>query len=262
MAASRRCWCRPTDAGMALDRFPPNPDYGAGVFRRRMTLAGRVGEVAGELFDDFHHMRCGLAHDGEAVTAIAGEVLRFPFSTCAGADIALQELVGMRLDAGADLHREGRAQRNCTHLFDLAALAIDFAPAQGARVIEIEIADARAGGPVTARAWLDDTLIHDWHIADETICVPFGGRSLFGGFAPWARTQFAGEALQAALQIQKSALVARGRRYIVDRGGGDLTDEPERVGSCFSFSEANFPVARRLIGYARNLRDGFPGDLR
>ncbi len=246
---------------MAIDRFPPNPGYGDGIFRRRMTLTGQSAVVTAELFDDYHHMRCQLTHDGEQVTGISGEVLRFPFSTCGGADAALKELVGRELDAGAGLYRNGGPQRNCTHLFDLAAFAIDFAPAMGRRTIEIEIEDQRVDEPAVARARVDGVLVHDWSIAQETIVAPYADRSLFSGFVPWARARFGGVPLQAALQIQKGALVARGRRYIVDRSGGGLTDEPERIGSCFSFTEPNFSAAQRLHGYARDLREGFPGDL-
>lgn len=246
---------------MALDRFPLNPGYGDGIFRRRLTLTGAAGLVTAELFDDYHHMRCRLAHDGDRIADISGEVLRFPFSTCGGADAALRELVGLALNAGADLYRDGRPQRNCTHLFDLAALAIDFAPAPGQRTIDIEIEDQRADAPAAARARVDGALVHDWRIARETILAPYPDRSLFRGFVPWARARFEGPPLQAALQIQKSVLVARGRRYIVDRSGGGLTDEPGRIGSCFSFTEPNFSLAQRLYGYARDLRDGIPEDL-
>lgn len=229
---------------------------------RWRSMKGEARTVAIELFDDYHHMRCRLTHDGCRVTGIGGgEVLRFPFSTCIGAGAALQELVGVELDAGAALYRDGRPQRDCTHLFDLAELAIDFAPARGTRKLEIEIADQRADDSAIARARIDGVLVYDWAIAGETILAPHARRSLFCGFVPWARARFAGVRLQAALQIQKGVLVARGRRYVVDRNGGGLTDEPERIGSCFSFTEPSFSAAQRLHGYARDLRDGFPRDM-
>ena len=46
----------------------PNPDYGKGVFRRRIFVRGEPGVVKVELEDGNHGFRVRLAHDGETVT--------------------------------------------------------------------------------------------------------------------------------------------------------------------------------------------------
>ena len=111
---------------MALnDCYPPDPAYGAGAYRRRIVLHARHGIVTGTILDSYHEMRCTLRHDGIVVSAIDGEVCRAPFTTCPAAPAALAELVGLPLATPRRmLYGAGRPGRNCTHLFDIAALAM------------------------------------------------------------------------------------------------------------------------------------------
>ena len=83
------------------DDVPRIPDYGSGVYRRRIRIEqvekhGRGGVVVGELEDDFHHFRARVTHDGQTVTAVEGQGLRIPWTTCAGATEPLTSLIGIR----------------------------------------------------------------------------------------------------------------------------------------------------------------------
>lgn len=85
----------------------------------------RSGEVRAALEDDFHHFRVHLRHDHQTLIDITGEALRFPYSACPQATEPLRDLIGMRLSPIAhSVTRQTDAQHQCTHLLDLAGLAL------------------------------------------------------------------------------------------------------------------------------------------
>ncbi len=99
-----------------------------GTFRRAISLESSRGEVRGELADDFHHFAVRLAHDEERATAVEGESLRVPWSTCPGAVEPLRRMVGAPLsDRILDVFQHTRPREQCTHLHDLACLALTHA---------------------------------------------------------------------------------------------------------------------------------------
>ena len=97
-----------------------------GVYRRRIRLTSPVkGRVAAEMEDDFHHFGVELEHDGERVTAIQGSAARFPWTTCPAAAVELQGLVGAPLATRSTAIADHiPARQNCTHMYDLAGLAL------------------------------------------------------------------------------------------------------------------------------------------
>jgi hypothetical protein len=113
----------------------PNVRYGNGVFRRRIRLRADAGRVTVELEDGNHGFRLRLHHDGHTVTGIDADTLRHPFGTCAEAVLPLREFVGHRLAAGAKSLRERLDPgAHCTHLFDMAMLAVHHASRHKASV--------------------------------------------------------------------------------------------------------------------------------
>ena len=104
---------------------PTNPDYGDGLYRRRIRLTALDREVTGELEDDCHGFRVRVSHDGAAVTDISADTLRVPLTTCSGAIRPLRALVGTRLHTPPPAIVAAVDPRaNCTHLYDLTLLAI------------------------------------------------------------------------------------------------------------------------------------------
>lgn len=246
---------------MGLDgHFPPDPDYGRGVYRRRIRLVNAVGRAYASVFDDYHDMRCVVEHDAVRVTGVVGDIVRAPFTTCPSAGAALRELVGLPLAASrGELYGAGRPQRNCTHLLDIAVLAMQFALSSSSeQVFDLEVPDETEDGAVLL-ALVGGKVVHKWRVVGETIQFPsaFEGRRLFGGFAAWAEANFADLELDAALALQKAVFVARGRRYLLDQQGrGTLQSQPERIGACFTFSEPQFSIARTVPGYVRDFTTG------
>jgi len=75
-----------------------NPDYGRGVFRRRILLRSSAGCVNAALEDSAHGFRSVLKHDGVRVTDISGETIRAPYNICPTANQPLKKFIGRRLD--------------------------------------------------------------------------------------------------------------------------------------------------------------------
>lgn len=242
-----------------LLRFPPNPDYGGGIFRRRIRTRSSADAIEADLLDNYHEMRCRLALDGHVITGVTAAIERAPFTTCPAAPVALNELIGLRIDIPrSELFAGGRARRNCTHLFDVAALSLALRGSATAQV-DFTVPDLTAEGEAVTAA-LDGKIVHSWIVdADETILAPEAGRSLFGGFSRWAEANFDGIPLELALNLQKAVQVARGRRYLLEQESeNSLRDEPERIGACFTFSEPQFSTASAAPDYIREFPEGLP----
>src|SRR3546814_6039710 len=105
--------------------------------------------------DHAHGMRCLIEHDGRVITSVSAEFLRIPMSTCSGAREPLNEIIGTPVGSqfGA-FYRDGRARLNCTHMFDLAWLAVAHA-ARGdiIREYDAEIPDEPGDGATDARLY-------------------------------------------------------------------------------------------------------------
>ena len=245
---------------MSLDHFPRNPDYGRGIYRRRIRITGEAGNITAILNDDFHCMWARLHHDGRTVVATDGELLRYPKTTCPGAAHALDEIAGTPLDIGRSaFFGNGRTSRNCTHLLDLALLMLRHAYL-GTRswIIDLSVSDS-VGGVQRLQASVDGRPVHDWTLEDGRIASPqpFAGQAILSGFSRWADATFSGDALDGARMLQKAAFVARGRQYIVDHHPLQRASaEPTRIGDCYSFSEPRFTAAVAMPHYVIDFTAG------
>jgi hypothetical protein len=197
-------WCR------------DNANFGNGATVRRIRLTQEPGRVHGELQDTFHEMSCVIEHDAVAVTAVSGAMTRYPATSCPGAASVLQELVGLSLRTPlAELYGGGRGRRHCTHLLDLAVLAIVHASrAEPVRYYEVVVPD-ETDSPVVATAALNGRLVHEWRAFDGVVTAPeaLRGLPLRSGFAAWASRRFAGDELEAATALARTYFISRGRRY-------------------------------------------------
>lgn len=245
------------------DRFLPNPDYGQGIYRRRIRLQASSYEVRADVFDDYHDMSCTMRHDDAVVTHVQAEIKRAPFSTCPGAINVVDELAGMPLSISRrQFYGEGRPHRNCTHIFDLVALAMKHAlSGEALSTLDFVVPDLVKSG-AWVEAHRDGQRVHRWLVGDDnTILAPneYAGRSMFGGFVRWAESVFEGVALDLALHLQKVIFIARGRQYLLaQESENSIRDEPERIGVCYTFSEPQFSLAQSNPDYIRDFTDGLP----
>jgi hypothetical protein len=238
-----------------------NPRYGTGLFRRRIRLARSGQQVCAELEDDCHGFRVMLEHDGSRVTAVAGEALRVPLNTCAGALKPLQALVGVALDAPvASIVASVPPRGNCTHLFDLSLLALAHVsqPAP-VRVYDVEVVDqAQEGGPARAEVFLNGESIHRWQLARMAIVEPevHAGRPVLRGFSAWANEAFAGRELEAAMVLSRGVFVACSRMFDMSEiGGQPALNHTNMLGACYSYSEGVVEHAIRNHDTVRDFSD-------
>ncbi|WP_223517971.1 MULTISPECIES: DUF2889 domain-containing protein [unclassified Pseudomonas] len=193
------------------------------AFRRRVDIiahpANGTGEVRAALEDDFHHFRAWVRHQDGEVTAIGGEALRYPYSLCSQACTQLQQLLGMKLDRVAhSVTRQTDASHQCTHLLDLAGLAI----AAAARGTQQRRYDVNIGQRIDHRTRA--ILIRDgnedltWEVNGTMIegPSPYCGINLREGMARWALNALSEEAAEAALLLRRCTLISMGRAYDLD----------------------------------------------
>ena len=241
------------------DLYPVAPDIAAGIARRRIRLTGSPGRVVGELEDHAHGMRCTIEHDGSVITAVNADFRRIPMSTCLGAGDPLAELVGVAVGSGfADFFRDGRARRNCTHMFDIAWLATAHA-ARGdvVRQYDVEMPDEDADGRTTTRLLRDGELVLEWELLNAVIQAPaeLAGRELFRGFTSWAVDRYEGDALEAVLVLQKARFVSRSRRFLMRPGPLAQIEKDALTGVCHGYGAARVDQAVRLPDTHRDFTD-------
>lgn len=247
-----------------LSRFQPNPDYGRGVTRRRILVRAEPGRAWCGLTDSFHGMHVTLLHDGAVVTDVQAEMLRFPTDSCPGAPRALRDLIGVPVTMkAAELYAGGRQRRHCTHLFDLAGLALaQIARGEGTRRYDVTAPD-QGPDPVEVEVMRDGVPVHRWRIFGPQIVAPekLAGRPMLEGFNRWAQAEFSGDELEAATVLMRTVFISRGRRVLIDEMHGKLvgSNNPMR-GVCYSYAGERLGETRYLAAHQREFADGIPDD--
>ncbi|KXU32842.1 hypothetical protein A0J57_07945 [Sphingobium sp. 22B] len=220
--------------------FPLNPDYGTGATIRRVSLRAQSNRVDAHLLDNFHEMRCSIVHDCSIVTAITGESVRIPTTACPAAVQQLQSLVGLPISTPTrDFYAGGIARHHCTHLLDLAVMAIGHAQRPSTEILyEAEVPD-ELELPVPMTIWRNGRLACRWLVRQGAILEPLElrGRPLGTGFAAWASLVFEQDQLEAATILARTWLIAIGRRYRPSQAAGrPARDNPEMLGRCYAYS--------------------------
>ncbi|MEZ4218184.1 MAG: DUF2889 domain-containing protein [Myxococcota bacterium] len=242
------------------------------VYRRHLRLVADGARVVGAIEDNPHHFRVHLEHDGERVTRIEGESVRFPWSTCPSAGARLRALVGMPLSPQSTaVGAVARATDQCTHMFDLAGLAVAHAHrargrgAASVRTYRCAVAldrsedPARAGHTLATLAREDEgpgaapPLELAWTVDGDTVLrpAPFAGVHLHARFMAWVDANLDLERAEAALVLRRACFVAPSRFFDFD-GVERATELQHMVGRCHTFSEVRAHDARRMPGTFRD----------
>lgn len=215
--------------------------------------------MRGALEDDFHCVSVRLEHDGTRVTACEGEASRIPWTTCPAAAVELARFRGMVLERSllaSAAHSDPRL--HCTHLFDVASLAVAHAATRRShREYRIAIPVRRAGRTRATLARDGVELLH-WSLRDEHIedPAPFAGRRLHGGgFSRWAESTLDPEAAEAVLILRRTCLISLGRDFPLDQIplASDLGERT--AGTCYSFQPERSAQAQRIVGSTRDFSD-------
>jgi hypothetical protein len=215
--------------------------------------------VEADLEDDFHRFWVRLEHDDRQVVRISGTSGRYPWSTCPGALAPLERLAGMPLAAASSAVRrwtEPRAQ--CTHLLDLAGLAVAHAAAgRVRRGYEVEIPD-RVEGRSHARLRRDSVALLEFEIEHGAIVSPepFAGQASFGGgFGRWAEANLEPDLAEAAIVLQRACGIAMGRQWDMDQVPGAWVFGAMTGGACHTFGAGVVEDARRVVGSMRDFTE-------
>lgn len=161
------------------------------LIRRSLSLAARdEGTVVGWVEDNFHHLGVTVRHDGVTVRAVSAATVRIPWTTCCEAGTPLEALVGQPLLRRASLlARRVPMQFQCTHLFELAALAMVHASARRAdRRYDIVVRrDPTRAEEMTGTLAENGEVVLAWTVVEGRIAGPreYAGQSLFEGFRDW-----------------------------------------------------------------------------
>lgn len=228
------------------------------TFRRRVeivsTFQGPCGEVRAALEDDFHHFRVSLRHEDGVLREIDGQALRFPYSACPQAIEPLRELIGMRLSPIAhSVTRQTDAQHQCTHLLDLAGLAVaaGLRPAQTRRY-DIQV-PLRIDGRTRPVLRLNDEPLLEWWVNGPIIegPEPFSGINIREGMARWALATLTPELAEAALLLRRCTMISIGKTHNLDsQVHASSTDR------CYSQQAIRAPEALRMKGSTWDFETG------
>jgi len=241
----------------ALAHFPTNPEYGLGIYRRRLNFVADARSMTAQVDDTHHSYWLLLEHDAVRVTNVEAGFMRAPNTTCPGVTAGLAALIGLPVDTTASeaLARLPRSA-SCTHLSDLFCWTL--AQIGQTALWEISIPD-QLSAPVWFEVARNKVIGHRWQVANRHIVAPVAlrGRPLMQGFMAWARSEFGGEDLIAATMLQRGLLVARGREHIVDQGDPTPLARAEGMaGSCWSYSGDRLSHATGTLNYVRDFTAG------
>lgn len=224
---------------------------------RRAIIVNRAepGHVLAEMEDDFHHFRVALMHRGGIVESIAAQAVRHPRSLCPAAAAPLQELVGGAVATSLpEAMRRLPIREHCTHMYDLACLAVVYAAsAVAARRWDIDVTDSLEGER-RATLSIDRVPALASRIVKSDIVAPFAA-SLKGDFVRTAELRMSREAAEVAILLRRAVFVSGGRRADLD-ARANAADGARNLRACFVMQPEVAKLAPRVRGASRQFSDG------
>lgn len=220
------------------------------MFRRRIIINKQVNEsdvrVRAALEDDFHHFRVEVVCTDGRVTNVDANGLRTPYSLCSQAAAKLDQLVGMPVTPVAhEVTRVTDANEQCTHMFELAGLAIA-AAARSAMRRQYDISVPRPlAGRTQPRLSRDGVPWLEWDVQGTVIQgpAPYEGIDIYRGMARWALGTLSADDAEAALVLRRCTGISKGR-------GIKLDDQVHAMPNahCFSQQPVRATLALRMVG--------------
>jgi hypothetical protein len=183
-------------------------------FKRTIRLHCEPGQVTGRVTDNVHDFRVMISHDGTRVTDVVGEAIRFPWTTCPIGAERLKRLVGTPLTSRVRVKVDQTEQ--CTHMLDVAKLALAHALRGGDRSYDVAIEAAPDPTACNARIARDGEALLGWQVVEGVVVSPppFSGH-VTTGRALWAPAVEADDDLrEAAMILRRSLIVFYGRRRV------------------------------------------------
>ena len=223
-------------------------------------------QVTTWLEDDFHHFGVTVFHDGESVTDVAVATPRHPYTTCASAGPPLRALVGAPLvERASYVGRWINMREQCTHVFDLAGLAMAHAAAgrkhrryqstiDDRPIVEVHASGQRTLGSGRAVLLQDGVEVMAWDLDRYQITSPeaWAGQSLKKGFRAKTET-IELEPAEHAMILRRSIMVAGGRS--ADRDTVLLPRENNKPAVCYTYQPSQRPEAEWITDSLRDWSD-------
>jgi len=150
------------------------------------------------------------------------------------------------------------ATQNCTHLFDLAGLAVAHALRDAElRQYDLAITDPFDDDRHELSCWRDGSLVLHWEVEAGEITGPseWAGAPLQSKFIPWAEEQLDIDTAEASIALRRMLHISMGRGTDLDATvtGAEHTDGP--IGRCYSYQPERIVTAVRLRGSVRDFTD-------
>lgn len=234
------------------DNPPGNPAYGDGYFVRttRFRRLG-PGELEAVMEDGFHALAMILYHDDHALQRVTARWERHPLTSCAGAELAMQDLGGVPLVDDLRIRwLAAQPDQQCTHMFDTLRLAaVHAALGRADRRYDVVLPDTASDQQiirllVDGCADLEITVDAEFRVVEPSV---YAGAPLLGGFARWAGERLSAVECEKMFLLQRGAFVGRGQKLDIaqfyDRPGA-LSGPPPA--SCFGSQPIRYETSRRL----------------
>ena len=180
-------------------------------FRRLIELRCFDGTVVGRVCDNVHDFTVAVEHDGILITRVTARAVRFPWTTCPAAIERLKDMEG--LSVGARLSDSIDQTQHCTHMLDVAKLAVRHIGRGGERTYAVTIQSCEDPAACIAAVHRDGVPVFRWRVVKNVIDEPESLRSHQTlGRAEWPPAiANDGDLLEAAMILRRSLLVFRGR---------------------------------------------------
>lgn len=244
---------RTSETARAGDR-----SWDEGTYRRRILVRTDDTTTVGELEDDFHHFAIELEHPDGVITDVRALAVRHPWDVCASADDPIRAVIGTAVTDDPSVLGHLEARHNCTHVFDLAGLAVAHAGRPDVtRCFDAAVTDPDDTGGRTATLWVDGGLALHWELDQRAVVGPdrWAGIPLWKGFMRWATTQLDGPTAEAALVLRRAIDISRGRMDDLDLYRSNTELNHILDGICHAYTPENRDIGVRITGSARDFSE-------
>lgn len=219
-------------------------------FRRNQLIDPRPGMVVAAIEDDMHHFRVTLVHDGETVSEVRTEAIRWPWTTCpAAGDHLARRMTGARL---AELGQIDPPQSHCTHQYEIALLAAAHALDAGPVLYSAFAAD-RHGRSQHGELFRNGVKVLDWMMEGSRIVSegPWQDRDL-RQFKEWSGLLAPDEV--EAVKVLRRVIHTSSARLWDGRGYPTADMVTGSAGACYTFDPARAAGAAHV-----DMRHDFTG---
>lgn len=248
------------------------------ILRRRILIVAGDGVVRADLEDDQHRFGITLRHDGRQVLAVEADVdqLRHPWAQCPGAADNLTRLVGMALAPHPQAaYGHTASAEQCTHMFDLANLAIAHAARGTARrqydgAVNTDGFRAEVGekgmtlhGRRCLQLLRDGELALEWPLEGDMITEgPHAGQNV-RTMMRWVESTIEDlDEIEAITVARRTLIVSTSLLFDMDKIPPGLPQKmsASRAGACYAYQPSLIGTLTRAQGNTRDFSQR-PDDL-